>query len=230
MKAVNQTEENRLIAFLREAKGNNVDIFYDIYNGFLKDSSSPQTLLPVIFEYEGTIGADDIESIKVTAEIQADVEVRLHEVKNIVRQIAGNNDAPDVFYSKLWNEIFVLSMLPHGSEQCAVMLKLLNEDIALLPYYQATDLCSMEDDEYKNAVERIRPQIIESIHMLNRRFEQKTERASQLFRIANALPREDAYVYWAAIIDVMEKNSHRVGYSQAMADIKKKIESETVEE
>lgn len=226
----NKTIENRLVTFLREASGNAVDIFYDIYNEFLKESSAPHTLLPIIFEFESTIGTDDVECAKVLPEIRENVEAQLLAVKDIVRKLAGNNDTPDVFYSKLWNEIFVSSALPHGSEQHAVLLKMLNEDVALLPYYQAIDLHSMGNEEYKKVVEKIRPQILEVIHMLNRNFEQKTERTSQMFRIASILSQEDAYVYWAAIIDILEKTSYRVGYSRAVSDIKKRIESEETEE
>ena len=230
MKAGNKIADNRLVEFLREAKGNAIDVFYDVYNEFLKDSSEPQTLLPVIFEFEGTIGADDVECTKVTPEIRTEVEAQLLEVKKTVKNLVASNDAPDAFYFKLWNEIFVSSTMWHRCDQYAVILNMLNERITLLPYYQAIDLYSMGNDEYKRVVERIRPQIIETLHMLNRHFEQKTERASQMCRIANTLSPEDAYVYWAAIIDVMEKNSRRAGHLQAMADIKKKIESETVEE
>lgn len=226
----NKIIESKLVAFLQEANGNALDIFYYIYDEFLKDSSAPQTLLPIIFEFEGTIGTDDVECVKVSPDILENVKAHLTDIKNIVRQLAESNDSHDVFYSKLWNEIFVSSTLPHGNEQHAVILKMLNEDIALLPYYQAIDLYSMENEEYKEAVERIRPQIIETIHMLNRNFKQKTERASQMFRIANVLSQEDAYVYWAAIIDLTEKNSYRVGYSRAVSEIKKKIESEKAEE
>jgi hypothetical protein len=226
----NKTIESRIITFLREASGNAVDIFYDVYNEFLKESSAPHALLPIIFEFEGAIGTDDVECTKVLPEIRETVKAQLLEVKDIVKKLAGNNDTPDVFYSKLWNEIFVSSALPHGSEQHAVILKMLNEDIALLPYYQAINLHSMENEEYKKVVDKIRPQILEAIHMLNRNFEQKTERTSQMFRIANTLSQEDAYVYWAAIIDMMEKNGYRVGYSRAVSDIKKRIESEETEE
>lgn len=230
METGNKTVESRLVEFIHKAEGHAIDIFYDIYIEFLKDVTTPQTLLPVIFEYEGKIGTEDVECTKVPPEILEEVEAKLPELKNIVRQIARCNDAPDVFYSKLWNEIFVSSTLPHGNEQHAVILKLLNEKVPLLPYYQAINLCCMEDEEYKKAVDRIRPQIIETIHMLNRHFEQKTERASQMCRIVNVLSQEDACVYWAAIINLVEKTGYRVGYSQAMADIKKKIESKTVEE
>lgn len=229
METGNKTVESRLVEFIHKAEGHAIDIFYDIYIEFLKDASAPQTLLPVIFEYEEKIGTDDVECTKVPPEIRAEVEAKLPEFKNIVRQIAECNDTPDVFYSKLWNEIFVSSMLLSGSEQYAVVLKMLNEKISLLPYYQAINLRSMEDEEYKKAVDRIRPQIIETIHMLNRHFEQKTERASQMCRIVNSLSQEDACVYWAAIINLVEKTGYRVGYSHAMAEIKKKLDSETAE-
>lgn len=230
MKKENEILEDKLVKFLQDAKGNTLDIFYDVYEQFLKDSKSPQLLLPVIFEFVGRIGSHEENCVKVSEIVQDAVAQHLSEIKDITTKIAKENQAPDVFYSNLWKDIFVSSSFSQSSEQCAVLLRMLYNDIPLLPYYQAFDLCQMEESEFKVSLERIRSRIIESTHMLNRHFNQKTETVSQLCRIAKDLSQEDTYVYWATMISLIEKSSHRAGYSRAVSEIKRKLDSDVEDE
>lgn len=226
MKKENQNPELKLIQFLQEAKGNVLDIFYDAYEQFMKGSESPQSFLPVIFEFTEKIGSHDEESIKVSTTIQNEVEEHLSDIKNIAIRIAKENYAPDVFYANLWNDVFISSSFSQSSEQCAVLLRMLNEDVPILPYYQALDLYCMEESEFKAALERVKQRVLESTHMLNRHFEQKTETISQLCRISKDLSQEDTYVYWATMINLIEKNNYRAGYTRAISEIKKKLSTE----
>lgn len=230
MNKENKTAECELVQFLQEAKGNVLDVFYDVYEQFLKGSQAPQSLLPVIFEFTEEIGTDEDESLKVSDTSQEEVEERLWEIKDIVLKIAKENQAPDVFYTNLWNDIFASSVSSQNSEQCAVLLRMLNEDVPVLPYYQAFDLCRIEDGDFKASLQRVRSRIVESTHMLNRHFEQKTETISQLCRIANGLSKEDTYVYWATMISVIEKSSYRAGHARAISDIKKRLSEDTEDE
>lgn len=230
MNTENKNAERELVQFLQEAKGNVLDIFYDVYERLLKDSQSPQSLLPIIFEFAGRIGTDEDESLKVSDTSQEEVEERLWEIKDIVLKIAQENQAPAVFYTNLWNDIFASSVSSQNSEQCAVLLRMLNEDVPVLPYYQAFDLCRIEDSDFKASLQRVRSRIVESTHMLNRHFEQKTETVSQLCRIANGLSKEDTYVYWATMISVIEKSSYRAGHARAISDIKKRLSEDAEDE
>ncbi len=225
-----QNIEQELVQFLQEARGNILDIFYDVYEQFFKSNKSPQCLLHIIFEFAEEIGTDVEESTKVSDEIQEAVENQLLEIKGIVLKIAEENPSPDIFYANLWNELFASSSVSQNNEHCAVLLKMLNEDVPILPYYQASNLCHMEDSDFKASLQKIRSQIVESTHMLNRHFDQKTETVSQLCRIANGLPQEDMYVYWATIISVIEKSSYRAGHARAISDIKKRLSEDTEDE
>lgn len=230
MKKENERTEHKLVRFLKEAKGNVLDVFFDVYEQFLKDSTSPQSLLPVIFEYTERIGSREEKSVKVSDAIQDEVRQHLSEVKDIATRIANENQTHDVFYANLWNAIFVSSPFSKSNEHCAVLLRILNEDVLVLPYFQAFDLCCMEESEFKASLERVRLRIVESTHMLNRHFEQKTETISQLCRIAKDLSQEDTYVYWATMISLIEKSSYRAGYSRAFYEIKKKLDTDAEDE
>jgi len=227
MKKENQNIDCKLIQFLQESQENVLDVFYDIYEQFLKDSESPQSLLPVIFEFTEIIGSRKEKSKKVSEVVQNKVKQHLSDIKDIAGRIAKENPPSDVFYANLWKEIFASFSFLQSSEYCAVLLRMLNEDVPVLPYYQAFDLYCMEDSEFKAALERVKSRVVESTHMLNRHFEQKTETISQLCRIANGLSQEDTYVYWATMISMIEKSSYKVGYARAFSEIKKKLDANT---
>ena len=230
MKKENEILEDKLVEFLQDAEGNTLDVFYDVYEQFLKDSKSPQTFLPIIFQFTGRIGSHEENSVKVSEVVQDEVAQHLSKVKDIITKIAKENLTPDVFYSNLWKDIFVSSSFSQSSEQCAALLGMLHKNILILPYYQAFDLCYMEESEFKASLERIRSRIVESTHMLNRHFKQKTETVSQLCRIAKDLSQEDTYVYWATMISLIEKSSHRAGYSRAVSEIKQKLDKDVEDE
>ena len=218
--------ECQLVQFLQDGKGNVLDVLYDVYEQFLKESKSPQSLLPIIFEYAEKIGSDEENSVKVPDGVREEIEAHFSEINDIATKNAKKNQSPDIFYANLWEDIFVSSPLSQSSEQCAVLLRILNENVRVLPYFQAVDLCRMEDSEFKASFEKIQIRIVESTHMLNRHFEQKTEIASQLCRIAKDLSQEDTYVYWATMISLIERSSYRAGYSRAVSEIKKKLDTD----
>ena len=222
--------ECQLVQFLQDAKGNVLDIMYHVYEQFLKESKSPQSLLPIIFEFSEKIGSDEEKSAKVPDEVREEIEEHFSEINDTATKIAKKNQTLDVFYANLWEDIFVSSPLSQSSERCAVLLKILNENVRVLPYFQAVDLCRMEDSKFKASFEKNRLRIVESTHMLNRHFDQKTEIASQLCRIAKDLSEEDTYVYWATMISLIERSSYRAGYSRAVTEIKKKLDTDIEDE
>ncbi len=230
MKNENKTPEYELVLFLQGEKENIFDVFYTAYVRFLKQSQCPQNLLRVIFELSGDIGSGETASEKVPEAVQNEIEQQLPEVKKIVTDLAKENKDTDAFYSALWEKFFISSPFAQSDEQCAVLLKLLSEDVLLLPYYHAIDLCTLEKEEFKALIEKMKPRIIESTHMLNRHFAQKTETTSQLCRIARDLPPVDTCVYWAAILSMIERSSYKAGYTRAMSTIQKTIDRDTAGE
>ena len=227
MKKGNESLESKLAQFLHKAEGNVLDVFYDVYEQFLKDSESPQSLLPIIFEFTERIGASEEQSVKVSEYVQTEIEQRLSEVKDVATRIAKENQTLDIFYASLWNDIFASKSFAKSSEEFAVLLRMLNEEVIVLPYYQAINLCHMDESQFQESLERVRLRIVESTHMLNRHFEHKTETISQLCRVAEGLSQDDTYVYWAAMISLIEKSSYRAGYARAVSDIKKKLDTDT---
>lgn len=212
----NITKRDKLLNLMQEAKGNSLDIYYVIYEEFLKNDESPSELLRDLLEFASHIGEDDGASEKVSDKVVRETTQNYENfLMETVALLAGFNDPVDEFYKKLWDSVFQSSTSPKKNDQCAVILKVLREDSPLLPYYQAIGLLPMEDSEFSERVKHLKPRIIEAIHMLNRHFPQGTEETSQLCRLAQDLSSEDACVYWTTIFDVVKKSAFHAGRVQA---------------
>lgn len=211
--------KERLLQLMQQAKGNELDIYYVIYDEFLRENEEAPALLPVIFEYSAPLGvAEPDASEKVSPELARETAEQYGEyLRGTVAMLAKNNDSEEEFYKKLWDGVFCSATAPQETAQRAVVLKLLNEENPLLPYYQASGLFRMENEEFSRRITELQPKISEAVHMLNRHFQQRTEETSQLCRISASLSEEDSFVYWAALLQIVRKNSLDAGYARGRA-------------
>lgn len=215
MSVCDTKKQGDLQRIIREADGNSLDIYYTLCEEFLSvsDNSEAPLLLRTILEYPDKIGKEDEVSQKVSSRIENEV---IHGYKQYVNStvalLTRDNDSVEIFYEKLWSTIFCMQTSPRGPEQRAVVLKLLNEDVPVLPYYQAKDMISMDDEDFSKRVGQLEPRLREATHMLNRNFSQKTEEISQIYRLAKNLSKEDACVYWAVLFNLAKKYAFRMGY------------------
>lgn len=219
MKSINSGKHDKLLKLLHEASGNSLDIYYVIFEEYLNNSDNPPELLRLILEFPDTIGHDDGASEKVSPQVEKDI---LQQYKSFlvktVELLVNKNSPVDLFYKELWKATFCAPTSPKDTDQRAVTLKILNEDIPLLPYYQANDLVSMDSDDFAKELNTLKPQIQEAIHMLNRHFSQKTEESSQLLRLSNNLTRKEACIYWATLLSIIKESAYYAGRRSVLAD------------
>lgn len=208
-------KQERLLEIMQEAKGNSLDIYYVIYQEFLLNDEDPAALLRLIFDFPGRIGEDDSASEKVSPQVESET-IRQYQgfLINSVELLMKPNDPVDLFYKNLWKTVFCSPTAPRELDQCAVILKFLNESIPTLPYFQAIDLISMENDEFIKRREDLKSRIQEAVHMFNRHFPQRTEEISQICRLGQSLSTEDACVYWATIIIIVQNSAFNAGYAK----------------
>lgn len=206
-------KEKRLLQIMQDAKGNSLDVYFVIYQEYLLCSENPETFLRMILEFPDKIGEDDGISEKISPEEEyTTIQQYQTWLTDSIVLLIEPNDSADLFYKHLWQSVFCSPTSPKEITQCAVILKLLNEKIPVLPYYQATQLLSMENDEFVKRKEHLQPRIREAVHMLNRHFKQRTQEASQLYRLGEDLSSEDAVVYWSTIISIVQASALRAGY------------------
>lgn len=210
-------KQEKLLKIIKEAQGNSLDIYYTLFEEYLKDDENPSELLRLIMEFPNEIGDDDGASKKISQQVENET---IHQYKSYlfdtVKLLTKLNDTVKEFYEKLWYTVFSSPTSPKDSEQCAVMLKFLSEEIPMLPYYQAVDEILMENDEFSKRVHSLSPRIQEAIHMFNRHFLQKTVESSQIVRLSEDLSKEDACVYWASIMTIIKKSAYYAGKYSAL--------------
>lgn len=202
---LSQTE--KMLETLKAATGNPLDIYCVLYSDYFKKSENPGHLLEALLEYPNPVGSEDAPSREIPQEIEQK-QVGFYEeiLNNKIELLCQKNEPEEIFYESLWQAVFTSpETAPENSEQGAVLLKILNEKMLLLPYFQAKDLVQMENVDFRQKLSEIAPNIQGAMHMLMRGFSQRTEKTSQLCRFAEGLSREDASVYWAVVLDVLQK-------------------------
>lgn len=199
---------------LENARGNPLDIYATLYREYLSDSKNPSAVLQQILQfYAHPVGSEDDDSPEVMSSEQ---ERRIKRnyymlIREIVRVLAMENLPVEEFYEKLYAQIFSSNLFPNSEDVKIVFLKLLGEELPLLPYFQASDLLPMTNEDYQAAAERVDGQVTQALHMLNRNFDSRTEEASQLYRIATEiLNKEDQTVYWAMVVSILKENRRRL--------------------
>lgn len=203
-------EKERLLKLLSETKANTLDVLYTVYQEFLKNSENPVEFFRIVLEYSEKIGTDDGASEKISELMLERTSKEYAELINsTIRILLKSNKSVDDFYTDLWSSIFAGPLSPSEPEECTVILKILCEDVPVIPYYQAVDLVIMDDEMFSCHLKTILPQLQEAYHMISRQFLQKTELTSQIYRLMQSLSREDASVFLAVIISFIQEFEDR---------------------
>lgn len=125
----------------------------------------------------------------------------------LVEALAMKDYEEDTFYKELYTHVFDSDIIPEDEIFQALYLYLLSDRIKLVPYYQTKDALILKEEEYKDVFETIRPQLNMAFHMCSRKFDTKSETASQYWEIASTLlKREEQIVFWAVVMEMEKKN------------------------
>ncbi len=199
---------------LENAKGNPLDIYATLYQEYLLGSEKPSAVLQQILQFcAHPVGSEDDDSPEIMSNEQEWAIKRNYYTlaREIVRMLAKNNLSVEKFYEKLYIQIFASELFPDNAHVKIVLLKLLAEELPILPYFQASELLSMTNEDYQDAVNRVDAQVTQALHMLNRNFDSRTEEASQLCRIADEiLNKEDQVVYWSMLVSILKEGARQL--------------------
>ena len=186
---------------LTEAKGNSLDVYGALYKICFESKENIALLFKILFENQNPVGTEDEAPQSITSQEAKEIHDLYYEsLRKKVQKLVEMNDTKEVFYQNLWKNVFESAIAPDSDAKRAICLKILNEEIPVLPYYQAKNLVQMTDEVYAQKLKKLTPQIQEMIFIINRNFSQKTEETSQLYRIIKELSEEDAAVYLAALL------------------------------
>ena len=198
--------ERKVNDILENAPGNKYDVYYVLSNECLSNAEEPDKILRQILTYSKKIGVEDgSEPTNLsTEEIKAAEQKYIDLINQIVQVLIQDNPSEEDFYKALYENVFFSKLLPQNSKAKAIFIKILSENIRFIPYYQAENLLQMSNEKYRECLEKVKPNVLKALHMLNRNFDTLTEIASQLYNIETDIEsRDDKIIFISAILGII---------------------------
>lgn len=180
------------------ATGSVYDIYYVLYKECLLKQENSGVILETILkeaaekkiEENGCSTYIDDEIIEKTKYLY--YNLLGESVTSLIRKNLEHAE----FYQTLYHLIFESELFDCDEKMKAVLLYLLAEKIRPFPYYQAINMLEMTGDVYRETVQRLEPEIRKAMYILNRRFQSRTEEASQIYEILSGIEnKEDQIVF-----------------------------------
>lgn len=193
------------------ATGNIYDIYFTLYKECILNQDNPNIILQKLFiEVQNREFNDEGDGIFINEkDVEEVIDLYFALLKVYVRTLVRENLEETEFYKRIYEVIFESNIFPQDEKTKAILLYLLSEKIPGIPYFQAVNLLEMTGEEYKRAVQRLRPQIEKAMDVMNRGFESRTEEASQIYEIILDIEnREDKIVFLSVFINIVERNGN----------------------
>lgn len=201
---------HKIQAICENATGNIYDIYFTLYRECLMDQCDGGIALQkILSEVQNVEFVDDGDSRCINeADVKEITDLYFDLLRIYVRTLARENLEETEFYKRLYEMVFESGLFPQKETIRGVLLYLLAEKIPEIPYFHATNLLKMTSEDYKEAVQRLRPYIDRAICVLNRHFKSRTEESSQIFEIISSLEnREDKIVFLSVFINIIQRNT-----------------------
>lgn len=182
------------------------DFCYHYYNFFIKDVSEEQALNNFIrFLKWDKDSEESIELEKILSE--DDYEQTTNEVAPIVKKILDNliikNLKEREFYNALMKKIQDNIIFSEKETVCSMVILLIEKRI---PYFELEEAKKMEEQEFQNISKSIENDIKKAYFIMEYGYDQKTEVASQLYRLIEEQKDEkQKYVLLSNILGYFEE-------------------------
>lgn len=192
------------------ATGNIYDIYYSLYKECMFNQPDPSDILQkIIIEMQNQESADERDAMYIDINyIDEIVDIYFDLLKAYVITLVHKNLEETEFYERLYKVVFESDLFLQEEKAQAIYLYLLSEKIPEIPYFQAKNLLEMDGEEYREAVQRLKPQIEKSIAVLNRHFKSRTQESSQIYKIIEEIDsREDRIVFLSVYTSIIQNNA-----------------------
>jgi len=206
--------ENKIYEICNNASANVYDIYYAIYIRCFELENSWETLKSIMKIMKNCKFSKEEEGSFVSVhDVEAFKSAYLELLQVYTNSLIKKNLPEDEFYKQLYNTLFVYDIFPKDKKTLAIIICLLVEEIMIVPYFQATDLLIMSDEDYKKHVNELEPEIFKTISIFKRQFSTRTEESSQLYKVLLSLnEEEDKIVYLSILIGMMQGvDEHQMG-------------------
>lgn len=192
--------------YLTHVSGNLPDICADVYFLFLKGNQhAPDNLAHFLEQWDNKESDDTItvKSYYSDEEYKGCYESILGLIDRIHSNLVEENNAPAVFYSKLWANISNTAIFTSDLDTICAILYVLTSP--LTPYFVMDEALSMSNDMFRSITQKIENEVKKAIFAMNRNYTQRTQVASQIVAIFDQIHDYKERIVYAA---------HLIGYSQ----------------
>lgn len=105
----------------------------------------------------------------------------LEFIQNIINNLISENLEEDVFYNELYNKVFDNVLFPNDLEKiCAITIIVIDQRI---PYFKLGQAMQMDNESFAEVCSSISEDIDKAFFILSYGYEQRTEVASQLYKL-----------------------------------------------
>lgn len=171
----------------------NADEQLNTFTSFLKDIDFNDFDIPELDEYLNLSSENYVKFTDISK-----------TTSRILQNLINSNVTEAEFYSKLWNKLNDSDLFPTNKDKIAFLLSLWLD--MRIPYYSLVQGCSMEIDEYLEAIKKISPALKKARFIICTKFGQRMQRASLLMDLAESI--EDyrlRVVFWTQSILLLTK-------------------------
>lgn len=137
--------------------------------------------------------------LEIPAAFQEDLK-ELSSLKNrVIFNLIHNNVGETEFYQEIYEKLTDSSLISSQEGQ-SVFLQLLWLD-RRIPYFQLDEGVAMDNEKYRDIIDKIQPAITKGFFILNTHLQYKTQRSSLLLDVADSLENKDErIVFWAVLL------------------------------
>lgn len=154
-----------------------------------------------------------INQVEVQNELQKYGELS----DSVLNSLVAQNPEEDEFYEKLLETLNSV-VFPSETAKIVALYNILND--SQMPYLHLKSGMQMNDDRYRDIQTNIKDQLKSLRHLLGRRFEQRTEKASHVLDLILSLDTpEERVVLLSRIISLVDKGEE---YARRLAMIEKR--------
>lgn len=117
----------------------------------------------------------------------------------VVFNLTQTRVSAETFYRSLWEKLNDQTLISNQGGKTAFLFSLRIDN--RIPYFELEEGCIMDDQRYKELVDKLQPAIAKGSFILSINLKYKTQRASLLMDVAKGLAdEEERTVFWAVLL------------------------------
>lgn len=122
--------------------------------------------------------------------------------ERILLNLINSNTSESEFYKKLWKKFNDKDLFTNSDDRTALLLSLWLD--VRIPYFQLSEGCSMENDEFREYLNQLSSEIRKARFIIYKKMQQRTQRISLLMELAESITdKTKRIVFWTYVTSLL---------------------------